>query len=78
MGVGVSQKSREGATSEADGAERRVEEGAKRVEEKRGGNSEETISVVGELERGGRDGIKNTHGIGREDMDEERRRETRC
>ena len=43
MGVGVSQKSREGATSEADGAERRVEEGAKRVEERRGGNSEETI-----------------------------------
>ena len=61
----MAQKSREDATSEADGAERRVEEGAKRVEERRGGNSEETISVVGELERGGRDGIKNTHGTNR-------------
>ena len=57
---------------------RRGEKGRGEARREFGGNSEETISVVGELERGGRDGIKNTHGIGREDMDEERRRETRC
>ena len=55
---------------------RRGEKGRGEARREFGGNSEETISVVGELERGGAV-TSRTHRAqtGREDMDEERRRE---